>query len=65
MIYYATSNNISAISWWSVLLAGETVVPGENNQPAASHWHTLSHNVISSTPRLIEIPTHSVSGDRH
>jgi hypothetical protein len=64
MIYYATSNNISAISWWSVLLAGETVVPGENNQPAASHWYTLSHNVTSSTPRLIEIPTNSVSGDR-
>jgi hypothetical protein len=38
MIYYATSNNISAISWWSVLLAEETVVPGENHQPAASHW---------------------------
>jgi hypothetical protein len=25
---------------------------GENHQPAASHWQTLSHNVVSSTPRL-------------
>jgi hypothetical protein len=28
----------------------ETRVPRENHQPAASHWQTLSHNVISSTP---------------
>jgi hypothetical protein len=26
-------------------------VPGENKQPAGSHWQTLSHNVVSSTPR--------------
>jgi hypothetical protein len=24
---------------------------GENNWPAASHWQTSSHNVVSSTPR--------------
>jgi hypothetical protein len=29
----------------------ETGVPGENHRPAASHWQTLSHNVISSTPK--------------
>ena len=23
---------------------------GDNHQPAASHWQTLSHNVASSTP---------------
>ena len=33
-----------------VLLMEETGVPGENQQPAASHWQTLSHNVVSSTP---------------
>jgi hypothetical protein len=27
------------------------VETGENQQPAASHWQTLSHNVVSSTPR--------------
>jgi hypothetical protein len=29
----ATFNNISAISWWSVLLVEETRVPGENQRP--------------------------------
>jgi len=28
----------------------ETGVPGENYRPDASHWETLSHNVVSSTP---------------
>jgi hypothetical protein len=28
----------------------ETRVPGENHRPAASHWQTLSHNVVSSAP---------------
>jgi hypothetical protein len=41
---------MSAILWPSVLLLGKTRVPGENHQSAASHWQTLSHNVISSTP---------------
>ena len=26
----------------------ETGVPGENHRPDASHWQTLSHNVVSS-----------------
>jgi len=26
-------------------------VTGENHRPAASHWQTLPHNVISRTPR--------------
>ena len=29
--FYATFNNISVISWWSVLLVEETRVPGENH----------------------------------
>jgi hypothetical protein len=24
---------------------------GENHQPVASHWQTLSHNDVSGTPR--------------
>ena len=50
---------------WLVLLVEETRVPEENNRPAASHWKTLSHNVVSSTPRLSWIRTHNVSSDRH
>jgi hypothetical protein len=32
---------------------------------ADTHRQTLSHNVVSSTPRLKGIRTHNVSGDRH
>ena len=46
----ATFNNNSVISWQLVLLVEETGRPGENHRPAASHWQTLSHNVVSSTP---------------
>jgi len=65
MVFNATFNNISVISWWSVLWVEETRVPRENHRPAASHWQTLSHNVVSSTPRLSGIRTHNFSGDRH
>jgi hypothetical protein len=63
MVFNATFNNISVISWQSVLLLEETRVPEENQWPAASHWQTLSHNVVSSTPHLSEIQAHNVSGD--
>ena len=36
-VTYATFNNISAISWRSVLLVEEIGVPGENHRPVASH----------------------------
>ena len=44
-------NNILVISWRSVLLVEETGVPGENHRPVASHLQTLSHNIVSNTPR--------------
>jgi len=47
-MFNATFNNISAILWQSVLLVEKT---GENYRPVASHWQTLSHNVVLSTPR--------------
>jgi hypothetical protein len=37
MMFNANFNNISAISWRSVLFVEETGVPGENHRPAASH----------------------------
>jgi hypothetical protein len=51
LVFNATFNNISAISWLSVLMVEETGVPGENYRPATSHRQTLSYNVVSSTPR--------------
>ena len=52
MVFNATFNNISVISWQSVLLVEKTRVPKEKHWPVASHWQTLSHNIVSSTSRL-------------
>jgi hypothetical protein len=41
MVFNATFNNISVISWQSVLLVEETRVPGENHWHPVSHWQTL------------------------
>ena len=46
MMFNATFKNIS------VILVEETGASRENHRPAASHWQTLSHNVVSSTPHL-------------
>ena len=51
MVFNATFNNISVISWQSVLLLEESGGPGEKHWPVESHWQTLSHNAVSSTPR--------------
>ena len=40
----------------------ETGVPGENDQPVASHRQTLTHNVAHLA--LIAIGTH-IGGDMH
>jgi hypothetical protein len=37
MVFNATFNNISVISWHSVLLVEETGGPGENHRPVESH----------------------------
>ena len=65
MMINATFNNISVISWPSVLLVDETGVPGENHKPAAGHLQSVLYNVISSKTLLSEIRTHKFSGDSH
>jgi hypothetical protein len=47
-------HQVSLLLWQSVLLVEET---RENHRPAVSHWQTLSHYVVSSTPRLSGIQT--------
>jgi len=49
MVFYTNFNNISVLSWQSVLLVEETRLPGEYHWPATSHWQTLSHKVVSNT----------------
>jgi len=38
MVFNTTFNNISVVSWWSVLLLEETGVPRENHRHDSSHW---------------------------
>jgi hypothetical protein len=52
---FTKKNNISVISWRSVLLVEETRVPRENHHPVASHSQTSSHNIVSSTPCLTRV----------
>ena len=59
MVFNVTFNNISAISWWWVLLVEETRVPGEN--PTCCK----SNNVVSSTPRLSRIQIIQLPYDHH
>ena len=60
MVFNYIFNNISVISWRSVLLMEETGGPRENHWPVASHWQIWSHNVVHLA--LIEIRTHNISG---
>jgi hypothetical protein len=34
------------IEYWFILHVEETGVPGEKHGHSASHWQTLSHNVV-------------------
>jgi hypothetical protein len=66
MVFNVTFNNISVISWQSVLLVEETGVLGENHRLTCRKSLTnLSLNVVSNTPRLSWVRTHNVIGDRH
>ena len=61
MVFNAIFNNISTMSWWSVLLVEETEVFRENHRPVASQWQTLLHNVVSSTLSMSDVRTHNIS----
>ena len=65
MVSNAIFNNISIISWQSILLVEETGEPGKKHWPVASHWQTLSHNVVSSTPHHEQDSNSQLSGDGH
>jgi len=53
MVFNATFNKISVISWRWVLLVEETGGPGKNHRHVVSPWQTLSHNVEHLAPLFI------------
>jgi hypothetical protein len=50
MVFNTTFNNISIISWWSVLLVEETGGPWENHRPVASQWQNSCHIMLYTSP---------------
>jgi hypothetical protein len=62
MVFNATCNNFSVISWRSDLLVEETGEPGENHRPAASHWQLYPIMLHTSPWSRFELTTSVVIG---
>ena len=67
MVFNATFNNISVISWWSVLLVKETGVSGENHWPVTSHWQTFIDHIMLYRVHLTMsgVRTHNMNSSCH
>jgi hypothetical protein len=67
LIYTTTTERLALWCWRPLSIIFQLYGGGNRSirrkpSPAASHWQTLSHNVISSTPRLIGIRTQTTAG---
>ena len=48
MVFNVTYNNMSVISWRSILFGGGNRSTRINHRPVASYWQSVLHNVVSS-----------------
>jgi hypothetical protein len=60
MVFEATFNNISVISWRSVLLVEETGVPRENHRPDANKLKVAIHKNTFYNSAFLHSITHII-----
>ena len=65
MVFNTTFNNISVISWWSVLVVEESGVPEKTTELQLTHFMLYAVMLYRVHLAISQIRTHNASGDMH